>query len=89
MDSWFGMDFGEETSEYTTVRIYACRLSLCESADYARNVPVMLESVSIMLALCSIFPRSYYTQHYAGIICPSLTELPLFVLHHMLVFMYI
>ena len=54
MDSWFGMDFGEETSEYTTVFTYACRLSLCESADYPPNVPVMLESVSIMLDISKV-----------------------------------
>ena len=34
----------------------------------------MLESVPIMLALCSIFPRPYYARHYAGIIRPSLHQ---------------
>ena len=58
----------------TTVRTPVCCRSvrLPTSPDYAQNVPIMLESVPITLALCLIFPRPYYARHYAGIICPSL-----------------
>ena len=51
LDSWVGMDSGDETSEYTTVRTpVGCRsVRLPMSPDYARNVPIMLESVPIML----------------------------------------
>ena len=68
------MDFGDETSEYATVRTpVGCRsVRLPTSPDHARNVPIMLESVPIMLALCSIFSRPYYARHYTGIIRPSL-----------------
>ena len=68
------MDSGDETSEYGTVRMpVGCRsVRLPTSPDYARNAPIILESVPIMLALCSIFPRPYYAGHYAGIIRPSL-----------------
>ena len=74
MDSWVGMDCGDDISEYATVGIpVGCRsVRLPTSPDYTRNVPIMLESVPIMLALC-IFPRPYYARHYAGIIRPSLT----------------
>ena len=73
LDSWVGMDSGNETSEYATVRtLVGCRtVRLPTSPDYARNVPIMLESVPIILALCSIFPRPYYARHYADIIRPS------------------
>ena len=61
LDSWVGIDFdsGDETSEYATIRTpVGCRsVRLPTSPDYARNVPIMLESVPIMLALCSIFLR--------------------------------
>ena len=59
-----------------TVRtLVGCRsVRLPTSPGYARNVPIMLESVPIMLALCSIFPRPYYARHYAGTIRPSLFE---------------
>ena len=45
------MDSGDETSEYATVRTpVGCRyVRLPTSPDYARNVPIMLESVPIML----------------------------------------
>ena len=46
---WNG--FGDETSEYATVRTpIGCRTArMPTSPDYARNVPIMLESVPIML----------------------------------------
>ena len=70
--SWVVAYSGDETSEYGTVRaLIGCRsVRLQTSPDYARNVPIMLESVPIMLALSSIFPKPYY----AGIIHPSLFE---------------
>ena len=45
------MDSGDETSEYATVRRSVdCRsVRLPTSRDDARNVPIMLESVPIML----------------------------------------
>ena len=68
------MESGDDTSEYATVRTpVGCRsVRLPTSPDYARNIPIMLESVPIMLTIYSIFPGPYYARHYAGIIHPSL-----------------
>ena len=51
LDSWVGMDSRDETSESATVPTpVGCHsVRLPTSPDYARNVPIMLESVPIML----------------------------------------
>ena len=56
------MDSGDETSEYATVRTpVGCRsVRLPTSPDYARNVPIMLESVRIMLNISK------------AVLCPTL-----------------
>ena len=60
MDSWVGMDSGDETSGYTAARIILSAVysfvGLPTSPDYAR-----------MFLLCSMISKPYYARHYAGI----------------------
>ena len=67
LDYWVGMDSGDETSEYGTVRTpVGCRsVKLPTSPDYARNVSIMLESVPNPFC-------SYYARNFQGPIMPDI-----------------